>query len=57
MKIIKYHNPRRPDEHGVCLVTEKQKAATVKDLEARGYVIVSVVTAPPLTDISSYSLL
>lgn len=55
---ILYRHPRRPDETGMAVVTDRVGAAVMTEqLERRGYLIVDIATATfakavPVTDLS-----
>jgi hypothetical protein len=47
---ILYHHPRRPDEGRMTLVSYRDgAAATVEQLENRGFVVDKITFAPPAT--------
>jgi hypothetical protein len=44
---IHYRHPQRPDEAGMAVVPDQAEAAAMKDqLEYRGFLVITIVSAP-----------
>ena len=45
--IVRYRNPRRPDEAGMLVVPDPKEVAETKDrLERRGFLVIEIAAAP-----------
>jgi hypothetical protein len=45
--VIRYRNPRRPDEGGMTMIADREQAETIiKRLERQGYLVEKITFAP-----------